>query len=254
MRWTLGDLVRRPQSVALREFLFQVHLWLGLCVGLYVFAIGLSGAMLVFRPELQARAFPQFFHAAHRTDAGANTQSLLNSLTVAYPGERVSGLDWPTYRRKTVLAYVMNGSDFRTVFLDPWTAAVIGGLPQHSWISTLQNLHSELLAGSTGRTANGVGALCLALMVGTGLCVWWPGIERWRQSLRLDFRRGWKRAIWHVHGAVGFWVCAVLLLWALTGAEFIFPRPFRAAVNALSPLTLFVTGSLIWWNRVMRRS
>ena len=43
----------------LRKILFQIHLWTGIGVGLYVVAICVTGSMLVFRQEfytvLQAR-------------------------------------------------------------------------------------------------------------------------------------------------------------------------------------------------------
>lgn len=47
---------RHPQSVWLRRVLFQVHLWLGLAIGLYIFIISVSGSLIVFRRELD-RAF-----------------------------------------------------------------------------------------------------------------------------------------------------------------------------------------------------
>src|SRR5450631_1683273 len=48
----LEEWMRRPQNVWLRKALFQVHLWTGIGVGLYVVAICLSGSALVFRAEL----------------------------------------------------------------------------------------------------------------------------------------------------------------------------------------------------------
>ena len=65
-------------------------------VGLYVFVIGLTGALLVFRPEMQARNYPQFFHAPNRGAPGAGTASFLKALIVADPGERVFALSLPT--------------------------------------------------------------------------------------------------------------------------------------------------------------
>ena len=46
--------------------------------------------------------------------------------------------------------------------------------PHVEW---LVNLHSNLLAGSTGRLANGIGATCLTALCLTGAFIWWPGIK-----------------------------------------------------------------------------
>src|SRR4026207_383207 len=48
--------VRRPQTLWLRKALFQVHLWTGIGVGLYIFAVCVTGGVRGCRVEL-SRAF-----------------------------------------------------------------------------------------------------------------------------------------------------------------------------------------------------
>ena len=55
------SVVPRPAAGAARRVVLLVHLWTGLVVGAYALLIGLSGAALTFRAELQAHAYPQFF-------------------------------------------------------------------------------------------------------------------------------------------------------------------------------------------------
>src|SRR5262245_64568449 len=47
---------RHPQSTRLRKAIFQVHLWSGIGVGLYVLFISVTGSVLVWRNELAAAA------------------------------------------------------------------------------------------------------------------------------------------------------------------------------------------------------
>ena len=56
-----------------------------------------------------------------------------------------------------------------------------------------------------------------------------------------DFSKPWPRINWELHGAVGVWLFALLMLWAVSGVEFAFPRQFRRAVNAVLPLTVAST-------------
>src|SRR5712692_7685484 len=44
--------VNRPQRLWLRKALFQVHLWTGIGIGLYVLVMSVSGSVLVYRREL----------------------------------------------------------------------------------------------------------------------------------------------------------------------------------------------------------
>jgi uncharacterized iron-regulated membrane protein len=38
----------RPQQMLMRKAFFQIHLWAGLIIGLYLIAVGLTGSILVF--------------------------------------------------------------------------------------------------------------------------------------------------------------------------------------------------------------
>src|SRR5881628_2791417 len=44
--------LRQPQNIWLRKALFQVHLWSGIAIGLYVLMISVTGSVLVYRNEL----------------------------------------------------------------------------------------------------------------------------------------------------------------------------------------------------------
>ena len=42
----------QPQTIWLRKAIFQIHLWTGIGVGLYVLLISVTGSVLVWRNEL----------------------------------------------------------------------------------------------------------------------------------------------------------------------------------------------------------
>jgi uncharacterized iron-regulated membrane protein len=226
----------RPQSVFLRKALFQVHLWTGVGIGLYVFVVCVTGAALVFRIDMQRALHPDLFTPAAGPPADAAT--ILESVKETFPRHRVSGIDAPTTARPTYLAYVTNDEGFLTLLFDPVTARFLGELPERSFVRTIQDLHFDLLAGRTGRVVNGIGGLLLAGLCLTGLVIWWPGVGNWRRGFTVDFRRNWKRVNWELHSAVGIWSVVLVAMWAVTGVYFAFPSQFRAAVNAVSPLTV----------------
>jgi uncharacterized iron-regulated membrane protein len=229
--------LRRPRQHWLRRALFQVHLWTGVAVGVYLFVIGLTGAILVFRPELQARQYPEFFDRADGAGPLADPAAVIADIQRTYPGSRFSGIDYPTYRRNTFLAYVARGSELKTVFSDRVTGRVLGELPTDSWLHWLQELHFNLLSGSKGIVWNGIGAACLMAMCLSGLIIWWQGAATWTRALIVGTGKGWKRVNWELHGALGFWMAALLLVWAVSGFYFSFPLEVRSAVNAVSPLS-----------------
>jgi len=48
----LQQWISQPRTVPLRRAIFQIHLWSGIGVGLYVFLISVTGSILVYRNEL----------------------------------------------------------------------------------------------------------------------------------------------------------------------------------------------------------
>ncbi len=212
---------------------------MGLVAAAYVCLIGVTGAALVFRPEMQRAAFAGIFDPRRPPGtADAPAADIVSKLQAAYPHSRLLGIDYPTARRGTYLSYLVQSNQLVTAYSDPVSGAVIGELPKRSWITRLQDLHFDLLAGRTGRAVNGAAAFALVVMFATGLVIWWPGVTRWTRAFFVDFSKPWPRIVWEVHGAVGVWLFALLMLWAVSGVEFAFPRQFRRAVNAVLPLTV----------------
>jgi uncharacterized iron-regulated membrane protein len=252
--------LHRPQSVFLRRALFQVHLWIGVAAGLYVFVVCITGAALVFRIDMQRAAHPELFTPAPGIPADAAT--ILEGVQAAFPDDRVSGIDAPTTARPTYLAYVVRGDRFLTLLFDPVTARLLGELPERSWVRTIQDLHYDLLAGRTGRIVNGIGGMLLLMLCMTGAVIWWQGLANWRRGLVVDVRRSWKRVNWDLHSAAGIWTGAVIAMWAVTGIYFAFPSEFRNTVNAISPLTVNGTpqsgprgaGALPRWRDLIARA
>jgi uncharacterized iron-regulated membrane protein len=106
----------------------------------------------------------------------------------------------------------------------------------YHWLSWLGKLHGSLLLDSTGMTANAIGGFLTAALCLTGIIVWWPGLGTWRRALTIYANAGWKRFVFDLHNALGFWTFAVLLMWGLTGGYFVFPQPFRAAITLFTPI------------------
>ena len=81
--------VQRPQSLGVRKALFQVHLWVGIGVGLYIFLISVSGSVIVYRDEL-ARAFTHPAVIVVQTSHRLTAEDLTQSAQRLYPGYRVT--------------------------------------------------------------------------------------------------------------------------------------------------------------------
>ena len=232
-----SDWRRHPQRVWLRKALFQVHLWTGVGVGLYVVIISLTGTVLIYRSELR-----QYFDPQPRiVEVGESRLSeaeLIETTERLYPGDAVEIWTNPEDPTHAVTMSVTPAGNGRQQFLfDPYSGEYLGYALPFGWRFTtwLLDLHDNLLAGGSGRTVNGVGAILLTGLGVTGAVIWWPGIGNWRRSLFIDWRENWRRLTWSLHSVLGVWTLVFILMWGVTGIYLAFPGPFSAVVDYLEP-------------------
>ena len=244
--------IRQPQTAWLRKAIFQVHMWSGIGVGLYVLLVSVTGSVLVWRNEL-ATAATRAPIILTGSGPRLSDEQLKAAVSRAYPGYSVV-INRAANPDQAVEVSLERGTNRQARLLDPYTGHDLGnsvpiGLRA---IRELLNLHDDLLAGGTGRQVNGLGALLLVVLSFTGLVIWWPGITRWRRSLTVHRNVGWRRFTWDLHSMIGFWSLGVIAMFGLSGAYLGNPDPFQNLADWLEPLTaanagLRIGDKVIYW-------
>ncbi len=286
--------LHRPQSLWIRKALFQIHLWTGLGVGLYVLVISLTGSAIVFRREITRLAWSAPIVAP--VGPLMSPEQIAAAAKKKYPRLDVARVTLSKRPSRAAEVLMVRGQRRVERAFDPYSGRDLGaiGTDEPKLLYWLVQLHDDLLGGGTGRLVNGVGAMVFTAMCLTGIVIWWPGMARWWHSLILRRHVGWARFNWDLHSAVGFWMFLFVLMWGVSGIYLSFPDPFSRVVDYLQPLdpasrnlrsgdellawlarihfgraygtpvkwlytvlglvpaVLFVTGAIMWWNRVLR--
>ncbi len=197
--------------------------------------MGVTGSVLVFGQELDARRLPEQWRAL-RTPSPVSASTVVARVSALYPAMRLVSLAAPNRLNPTFVA-TLGGRGRLIVACDPATGNVLGPMPRPvAWLAFVRRLHETLLIGGSGRMWNGVGAGFLLLLAATGLVNWWPGVRSWRRALRVNFRFGWRRINFDLHRAAGFWALVLLLVWAATGIYFAWTPQVSALINRWSPI------------------
>lgn len=273
--------IQRPQRLWLRRLFFQIHLWVGVAVGLYVAAVSVSGGLIVTRREFKGDIARPKVIVAGAGRVRMPAEVMTRNVQTAYPTCEVlsvtepENLSWPY---GVVLA--CREKRIERLF-DPYTGADLGdprsGLERaFQWLT---DLHDNLLFGFTGRTLNGIGALLITVLALSGTVIWWPGIKNWRRSMTINPKARFARFNWDLHSAVGFWSFLLVLTWGISGICLCFPGILNSLIHSplrfwiiqlhfgrfnvitegiwtilgLAPAVLAATGALMWWNRVLSK-
>jgi uncharacterized iron-regulated membrane protein len=229
--------VQHPQRLRLRKMIFQIHLWSGIGLGLYVFFISVTGAVLVYRNEMFAAATTdtQFWLVATLIDLHAD-------LLGGRMGRRVNGIG-----AFAVLLSALTGMFIWWPGIKRWRRSLTlhrgVGWKRFNW-----DLHSAMGFWSFAFTVVfAVSGLYLAYPESSHAFADWldPRSDAIRGLRFVDSALAWL-AYSHfgrINGiglsCSGPGLCdqTIKAIWALFGA---------------APAATFVTGATMWWNRVLR--
>lgn len=236
----LQSVLLRPKQLWLRRALFQIHLWLGIALGLYVFCIGLSGSLLVFKEELTPKPHIATGTVNYRDCKALLVQKVLRKVQEGYPDWEPTLLSCPYESNSFFATSIRNKKqpETRTIYSDPHSGEIVGDADtEHSFMEWLERFHIYLLMGRRGLVWNGIGAGVLLVLVISGMALWWPGIRTWMRSLVIHPRASWKRINWDLHNVLGFWTVFFTLTWAVTGMYFAWPKTYTALIRVIAPIS-----------------
>src|SRR5215468_1920598 len=93
--------VQQPQNVWLRKAIFQIHLWSGIAIGLYVLMVSVTGSIIVYRNELYAAATRDPIIVAE-SGTLLTDDELQTVAARAYPGYSAAEIRRPQNRNQAV--------------------------------------------------------------------------------------------------------------------------------------------------------
>lgn len=85
-----------------RRFVFRLHLYTGLLIGLVLVLSGLSSSLLVFRDEIEAIAYPELLITAAQGERIA-VDEVLQRVRRAYPDDLPFAIRMPRTPQQTYL-------------------------------------------------------------------------------------------------------------------------------------------------------
>ena len=213
---------------AVRSVVFWLHLTLGCVAGLVILTMSVTGILLAYERQVNARAdAPAVLERQTSTAGQAPVDTLLDKL-------KSGGQGMPTqlilHSSPTAPVEARYGRE-KTLFMNPWSGEVIGQ-PNEStreFFGTVERVHRSVGLGmrsAIGRGITGASNLAFLFMVLSGIYLWLPKV--WSApslKARTVFRRGVKGRAreWNWHNVIGIWVAFPLLFIVASGVVMSYP-------------------------------
>lgn len=238
-----------------RTLWMQIHLWIGLSIGLLTSVIGITGSISVFYQELDQWLNPDVLSVSvdpRGALAYKPLQEILDaSSSIAQPLDKRLGIQFPRVNDSTYgIGYVRPANKANnttetwvSIRVNPYTAKVTGtrtfplgaGIPP-GIIDFLAVLHYRLLLDDFwGGTIVAIVGLIGIFSLLTGLILWWPLTGKWLQALTVKWPASSKRINFDIHKILGIYFCLILAAVLISGVYMNLNKQFVALVQVFSP-------------------
>jgi uncharacterized iron-regulated membrane protein len=238
----------------LRRLFFWLHLIAGVCAGLVIFVMAVTGVALTYERQMLDWANRDLWSAPTAAEPRLPPGTLL-AKAAEWQGASPSGATWRSDAAAPVT--VTFGRD-SVLYVNPYTGAVLGegAKAWREFFHLTTDLHRWLaMEGEKrplGKGITGAGNLAFLFLTLSGIYLWWPRQWRWKavkSVLCFDARLRGKMRDFNWHNVLGFWASLPLVVIIASGAIMSYswannllfqfagsaPPPPRAAVGPGGP-------------------
>jgi len=207
----------------LRNWVFSLHRYIGLGVGLVLVLVGLTGSLLVFHKEIDhLMIHMQIEKIVSPADAQPlNVDELVAKVQNSSSNVEDFKINYITLPEKTDDPYRVffssKDEQWSEAIVNPYTAEI---LKTRHWNNSLfgiiYQIHYQLLGGQIGQILVGIVGFFVVILSITGILLW-PGWRRLITGFKIKWDAHQKRVNFDIHKVVGIIAAVFLIFTNLTG-------------------------------------
>lgn len=232
----------KKKTSAFKKWTGKLHLWLGLGIGFLIFIISITGALYVFKDEIEnATRKDVIYHNEQNIDQKKILPiRTLEKTVVAQVKEKypVHWVNIPIDKKMSYLFYWYEHDPkgwnyfdefpiYKVAYVNPYNGKVLGTYDEkNGFFQIVKMIHwSFLLKQSWGTYVVGIPVLIFVFMLISGIILWWPKNKAARKQ-RFSFKwknvQNWKRKNYDLHNVLGFYASVFALIFSITGLFYAF--------------------------------
>jgi len=212
----VGGAARGRPSADLYRAVWRWHFFAGLFVLPFLITLSITGALYLFRNELDALIHADLKRVEIQEGAAAAAPSaMIWSALSAQPGTAIKFTQPPAADASAEVTVVTPLGDRVAVYVNPYDGTVLGTLADRGTVMwTVRYLHSLRYFGPVARGVIEIAGGLSILLVLTGIYLWWPrgqagGVVTVRGAPA-------KRVFWRdTHAVLGSCLAALSCFWPL---------------------------------------
>ncbi|WP_332453390.1 PepSY-associated TM helix domain-containing protein [Chryseobacterium aquaticum] len=220
----------------------KLHLWFGLSIGLIIFIVSVTGALYVFKDEIENFTRKDVIY--HNEQNIVQKQILpIRVLEKAVDNQvkekfKIHWVNVPIDKKMSYQFYwyehntnAWNYFDefpiYKVAYVNPYDGKVLRVYDEkNGFFQIVKMIHwSFLLKQDWGKYVVGIPVIIFIIMLISGIMLWWPknkAARKQRFSFRWENIKSWKRKNYDLHNILGFYASIFALIFSITGLFYAF--------------------------------
>jgi len=232
----------KKKPSAFKKWTGKLHLWFGLSIGLIIFIVSVTGALYVFKDEIENFTRKDVIY--HKEQNIAQKQILPIRVLekavdnqvkekfkvhwVNVPIDKTMSYQFYWYEHNTTAwNYFDEFPIYKVAYVNPYNGKVLRIYDEkNGFFQIVKMIHwSFLLKQDWGKYVVGIPVIIFIIMLISGIILWWPKNKAARKQ-RFSFRwkniKSWKRKNYDLHNILGFYASIFALIFSITGLFYAF--------------------------------
>ncbi|MDH8701876.1 putative iron-regulated membrane protein [Dysgonomonadaceae bacterium PH5-43] len=200
----------------------NIHLWLSIPFGILISVICFSGAILVFRAEIEDFVYKDLIFAKQHEGEKLSISELLPLISNQIKDDEVTGINIPSDNKRNYSISVASNPR-AAIYIDAYTGEVLGKVEGTFFPKTLQFHRWLLIDRSIGKPIIGYSTLIFVIILISGIVICFPkNRKQLKRIFTIKITKSWRRFWYDLHVSAGNYVLIGLLALALTGLTWSF--------------------------------
>jgi len=198
--------------------MWRWHFYAGLLCIPIVIVLSISGAIYLFKSEIEAWNDWEYDHLAIASSKHSAAEQIRSALA-AFPGSTFSSYEIPKSATSAGRVIVRQDGKSIRAYVHPGTLEVLHTAnDSERFMRQIFRLHGELWMGNRGSNLVELTASWTIILILTGLILWWPRNVRGLGGILYPrFHKG-ERILWRdFHSVTGIWVSFLVLFLLVSG-------------------------------------
>jgi uncharacterized iron-regulated membrane protein len=208
-----------------RKIFRQLHIWLSIPLGVLMSITCFTGAMLIFEKELTPHLQSDYYYVENVEGEPLPMEELRAKVEASLDeGEKIYDVKVMDDAERSYIFHLDKRGKSK-LCVNQYTGEVLGKPERHEFFATMFRMHRWLMDApqakgemSAGKLIVGISTLAMAIVLISGIVLWWPKtLKMWRNRSQIALRKGWRRFWYDLHVSGGIYAVVLILIMALTG-------------------------------------